>query len=1460
MSTLRSLFERISSARDSRKSRRQRSRTRRMTFESLEDRRMMAFDGFADPVLISNDGQPAPSHVAVGDLNGDGDEDLIAVTKSQNIHYFENPGNGAFKQIPTVQLRADQSNPHEIQLKDVNNDHRLDVVFVNNTRIGIFLNHGNDANGNAQFSDITSSASIQRNLPFAFGDFDGDDNLDLVTGDIDGDAAVVKFWRNAGDGTTFSETQSVEVGNNSALDLASFVVGDVTGDGQVDVALATARNHANDNSVLWVFAGNGNGLFTAEQRGAIEGHRELHLSDLNEDNQLDLIVADDDNDRLVVRLNEGTGQFGTSSFVDVGDNPVALDVADVDADGHLDVVTADHGPSFGKTSATGDRITLLKGRGDGSFENGVQFLAGDPDLDGIQPSDVTLADLDGNGFLDAVVGHDQVTLTPFLNQSTDISILYGKGTVDVNQPPTVSLANVVTSLPEDTDTSSPVKVANIIVTDDDLGTNNLSLEGGDKALFAIAGNELRLKAGATLDFETNPSLDVTVVVDDPAVGNTPDDTASLSVKINDVNELPSVSLSNTVTTLREDIDTSSAIRVADIAVHDDALGTNNLYLAGDDASLFEILNNELRLQAGTTLDFETNPSLEVTVAVDDSTIGSTPDGSISLVVSVLDVAGPEILVGGRNLTSPSSFPEILDGDTTPSRNDSTDFGSANLDGETVAHTFLLGNVGDADLRLNGDPAVQITGPHVGDFTVIRQPHSTVIPHEGVVAFEILFDPAAPGLRTAAVQIANNDSDENLFDFVIQGFGVPDTFTVDSFEDTVDANPGDGFAVDVDGKTSLRAAIQEANALPGDQTVFVPAGTYKLALPLPEDPHDDTDATADLDITDTTGKLTVLGAGAGETVIDADDIDNVFLIHRSAAAEIDGVTVTGGYRVAGSSGALLGGGFFNAGSLVLKNSIITGNTADRGGGLSNWRDANLTIVNSTIYGNRAVDDLWAVGGGIFNSGGEVAVINSTISLNQADRHGGGVYNNGTLRLVNATVTANAANEDGGGISAEWAVQTTASNSIMAGNFAIGTDADVKGSFVSMGHNLIGDVGSATGFTHGANGDLVGGGGNTAVDPKLGPLQNNGGFTLTHALLLGSPAIDAGQTSTETDQRGQRRPVDIAEIPNAGDGSDIGAFEATPLVISYHRAQVFGFAPSNEFEFVAGATHEVKINGETYRLAEDIREIYFYGGAGDDEIRLTASGDNEVAKLRPGSLEVSGPNYQVHARDVEQTWVDAGGGYDRAYLYDSVGNDWLVSTPSYSYLAGAGFRNYAQGFERVYAYASTGNYDRAYLYDSAGNDTFVAGPQYSYLYGAGYLNFARGFDRVYAYATAGGHDRAYLYDSAGDDTFVATPTYSYMYGSGFFNYARGFNQVSGYATAGGNDRAYMYDSAGDDTFYGRRNLGILFGDGFYNQASGFEQLSAVAFRGGNDVIDIEALDYIFREYGSWNRKDKSTHSYG
>ena len=128
---------------------------------------------------------------------------------------------------------------------------------------------------------------------------------------------------------------------------------------------------------------------------------------------------------------------------------------------------------------------------------------------------------------------------------------------------------------------------------------------------------------------------------------------------------------------------------------------------------------------------------------------------------------------------------------------------------------------------------------------------------------------------------------------------------------------------------------------------------------------------------------------------------------------------------------------------------------------------------------------------------------------------------------------------GGIFTASAVFTNGSYLIVL-RFAV---PDVAGDFTTQGYNFIGVADGSSGFVNGLNGDRIGSSA-TPLNPLLGQLQDNGGPTFTHALLPGSPAIDQGNSlGLNRDQRGRRRPIDLASVLNApgGDGSDIGAYE-------------------------------------------------------------------------------------------------------------------------------------------------------------------------------------------------------------------------------------------------------------------------------------------------------------------------------
>jgi len=168
------------------------------------------------------------------------------------------------------------------------------------------------------------------------------------------------------------------------------------------------------------------------------------------------------------------------------------------------------------------------------------------------------------------------------------------------------------------------------------------------------------------------------------------------------------------------------------------------------------------------------------------------------------------------------------------------------------------------------------------------------------------------------------------------------FSVNTTADTMDANPGDGIAADTDGNTSLRAAVMEANALAGDDTIYLPAGTYTRTMGGLNEGHA---TTGDLDIRD---DLIITGAGATDTIIDAASLDRVFHVFGDSSLTIIGVTMTGGLALGGSNG----GGILNGnGLLTIQESTLIANTSTADGGAI-YSDGSLTLQNTTVSGNTA----------------------------------------------------------------------------------------------------------------------------------------------------------------------------------------------------------------------------------------------------------------------------------------------------------------------------------------------------------------------------------------------------------------------------------------------------------------------------------------------------------------------------
>ena len=314
-------------------------------------------------------------------------------------------------------------------------------------------------------------------------------------------------------------------------------------------------------------------------------------------------------------------------------------------------------------------------------------------------------------------------------------------------------------------------------------------------------------------------------------------------------------------------------------------------------------------------------------------------------------------------------------------------------------------------------------------------------------------------------------------------------------------------------TELINAINTANGSGGATIMNLASGcTYTLTTV-----QDTTDGPNGLP--PITSEIIINGNGATIERSSADGTPQfrIFHVARDGDLTLNNLTITNG-----DAGGNPGGGIYNAGTLSINNSTVSGNRGRFGGGILN--SGTLSISNTTISANTG-----SYGGGVCG-GGTLDITNSTFSGNTATEQGGGIYGGNPVSISHSTFTANTATSGGGGI-----YRTGGTVSVKNSIFTDNTPNNCNSPLTSQGYNL--ESGTDCGF--------IGTGDRRNATANLGPLQNNGGPTWTHALLAGSQAIDQippGTNGCGTEYTTDQRGADRANGPgHGGDQCDIGAYE-------------------------------------------------------------------------------------------------------------------------------------------------------------------------------------------------------------------------------------------------------------------------------------------------------------------------------
>lgn len=402
-------------------------------------------------------------------------------------------------------------------------------------------------------------------------------------------------------------------------------------------------------------------------------------------------------------------------------------------------------------------------------------------------------------------------------------------------------------------------------------------------------------------------------------------------------------------------------------------------------------------------------------------------------------------------------------------------------------------------------------------------------------------------------------------------------------------------------STIQAAV---TAVPPGGFITVAAGIYYEHDILVNKSLTITGAGSGNTIVDGQGLSRVFYLPLGSTVVSISGlaIQNGVNSGGAGGGIISGAALSLSQTVVYSNTATSGGGIENTGTLTLTNVMLSSNTATvlGGGGIQNGSgDAQMTLNDVFIYANRtagptrrgggislyngsrakltnvsvyyngaasAASNPTSYGGGIYAETGTILTIDRSMIASNivSSGDGAGIYSEGTATLTNVTISGNSGNNaNGGGIQNSGSGTVMLVNSTIVSNTLTGiigsggaiNNSNVSGTSVQilntiLANNTTADLGPncyGAVYSLGYNLEninscgLTGTGDRPNKNPRIGPLANNGGPTLTHALLVGSPAIDGGTNSgcPSVDQRGVRRPL--------GARCDIGAYEAAMLYL-------------------------------------------------------------------------------------------------------------------------------------------------------------------------------------------------------------------------------------------------------------------------------------------------------------------------